>query len=163
MMPELHRPVELGRIPARGLDVLVEATAAECAALADRMGLPAVRALTCHFHLTLDGAVVVAHGHLRARVVQTCVVSTEDFEAVVEERFLVRFVPAGTESEDDDPDSVDELPYEGRAIDVGEAAAEQLGLVLDPYPRMPGAVLPEAATEDERNPFAALAALRKPN
>ena len=42
MSPELHRPIAIDRIGAAGLDVLVEATAAECAALAQRMKLPAV-------------------------------------------------------------------------------------------------------------------------
>ena len=28
-------------------------------------------------------------------------------------------------------------------IDLGEAAAEQLGLALDPYPRMPGVEMPD--------------------
>ena len=43
-----------------------------------------------------------------------------------------------------------------RVLDLGEAAAEQLALSLDPYPRAPGAELPEVATEAEANPFAAL-------
>ena len=42
-------------------------------------------------------------------------------------------------------------------IDLGEAAAEQLALALDPYPRAPGAVL-EMEEEPEAAPFAALAA-----
>ena len=37
---------------------------------------------------------------------------------------------------------------------------EQLALALDPYPRRPGAALPEDFTADMDNPFAALLALR---
>lgn len=161
MNPELHRPIELGRIHPTGTDITVEANTGECSALASRMDLPLIHALTCRFHLRPDGNAVVAHGHLTARVVQTCVVSLDDFEATIEERFLVRFVPSGTENEDDDPDSVDEIPYEGHIIDLGEAAAEQLGLALDPYPRMVGAELPEELDIESRSPFAALKALRQ--
>jgi uncharacterized metal-binding protein YceD (DUF177 family) len=161
MTPELHRPVPLARIGSGGFDVLIEANATECSALADRMQIPAVHALTCRFHLHREGdRVVVAHGHLHARVVQTCIVSLDDFEAVVEEAFRVRFVPAGEESDDPDPESDDEIPYEGDALDLGEAAAEQLGLALDPFPRMSDAELPEVDAEPDPNPFAVLAALR---
>ncbi len=161
MTMELTRVIELGRIGPAGLDVRVDANAAECAALAQRMNLPGVLSLRCDFHLSLDGEAVDTRGHLVARVVQTCILSLEEFEATVEERFKVRFVPSGTESDDEDPDSIDELPYEGNAIDLGEAAAEQLGLALDPYPRMPGATLPEELTQEHTGAFAALAALRR--
>ncbi len=142
----------------------MEATTDECLALGRRMGVPSVRSLECTFHLMPDGdETVLARGHLRASVIQTCVVSLEDFEAAVEERFVVRFVPSGTESDnDDDPESIDEIPFDDRSIDLGEAASEQLGLALDPYPRKPGAMLPEGSTGDHStNPFAALAALRR--
>ena len=38
---------------------------------------------------------------------------------------------------------IDEIPYQVGKIDLGEAAAEQLGLVLDPYPRMDGVAMPD--------------------
>ena len=60
-------------------------------------------------------------------------------------------------------------PLAGTHIDAGEAAAEQLALELDPYPRAPGAELAPAAdvvgfdgddgAEEGRHPFARLAAL----
>lgn len=162
MNPELHRPILIDRIGPDGLDIVVEATPAECAALAERMNLPAVSALSCEFHLEWENETrVVARGHLRTTVVQTCVVSLEDFEAAVDERFRVRFVPSGEEDETIDPDADDEIPYEGRVLDLGEAAAEQLGLALDPYPRMPGAELPDLEEEESTHPFAGLASLRR--
>jgi hypothetical protein len=155
--PELHRPLAADRVGPDGLDATVHATAAECAALADRMGIPAVRALDCRFRLTrVSGDSIAAAGHLYARLVQTCVLTAEDFETAVEERFAVRFVPAGQESDDPDPEAVDEIPFAGGMLDLGEAAAEQLGLALDPYPRMPGAELPAAAEEEQPHPFAGL-------
>ena len=41
------------------------------------------------------------------------------------------------------------------------AAALALALALDPYPRVPDAVLPEAASAPPEGAFAALAALRR--
>ena len=162
MSPELHRPIATDRIGTAGLDVLVEATAAESAALAIRMKLPEITALTCRFRLERDSAdSLLAHGHLIARVVQTCVVSHEDFGNLIEERFTVRFVEAGHETEDPDPESLDEIAFAKGVIDLGEAAAEQLALALDPYPRAPGAEMPDIADEQLAHSFGALDGLRR--
>jgi uncharacterized metal-binding protein YceD (DUF177 family) len=157
MIAEFHRPLSLDRIGSRGLDLTIEANPAECSALADRMNLPAVLAVSCEFHLIRESRdIVLARGVLRARVTQTCVISLDEFDADVQEIFQVRFVPSGEESDDIDPESDDEIPFEGNLIDLGEAAAEQLGLALDPYPRMPGVEMPETGDEPEPHPFAAL-------
>ena len=157
MTTEFHRPLSLDRIGPHGLDLTIEANPAECAALAVRMQLPALLSLSCAFQLirqTPDS--VLARGVLRARVSQTCVISLEDFDAPVQEVFQLRFVASGLQSDEIDPESDDEIPFEGNLIDLGEAAAEQLGLALDPYPRMPGVEL--AVTEDDPvpHPFAPL-------
>lgn len=157
MTPELHRPLSTERIGPGGLTVDVQANAAECAALAARMQIPRVKAMRCRFRLEAGpGDSVVAVGRLTARVVQTCVVSLDDFESAVEEAFRVRFVPAGTETDDPDPESDDEIPYVHGILDLGEAAAEQLALGLDPYPRRPDAELPVAETAEPDHPFATL-------
>ncbi len=156
--PELHRPLAVDRIGPAGLAEEVRADEAECRALALRMAIPAVLDFVCRFALTAEpGGVVRAEGHLRARVVRDCVVTLDAFETVTEERFRVRFVPAGRQSDDDDPESDDEIAYQGGTIDLGEAAAEQLALALDPYPRKPGVALPEAGEAPAASPFAALA------
>jgi hypothetical protein len=162
--PEFPRPLSLDRIGPHGLDLAVEATPVECAALAERMQVPAVHGLSCTFHLIREGRdKVLARGHLRATVTQTCVVTLEDFDQDLQETFQVRFVPAGEETEDVDPEADDEIPFEGNLLDLGEAAAEQLALAIDPYPRMPGAEMPEEATDEDQNPFSALAGLRRLN
>jgi uncharacterized metal-binding protein YceD (DUF177 family) len=157
MIAEFHRPLSLDRIGSRGLDLTIEANPAECSALADRMNLPAVLAVSCEFHLIRESRdIVLARGVLRARVTQICVISLDEFDADVQEIFQVRFVPSGEESDDIDPESDDEIPFEGNLIDLGEAAAEQLGLALDPYPRMPGVEMPAAEDDPDPHPFAAL-------
>jgi hypothetical protein len=66
-------------------------------------------------------------------------------------------------------DARDDLDALGEAIDVGEIAAEQAALGIDPYPRSDGAAFegrihgpPEAEplTDEAARPFAKLAALR---
>jgi hypothetical protein len=155
---ELSRPVFLNKIGPEGLTILVRATREECAAVAARMEIPAIQSLECLFHLTVDddGATVHAEGRLRAQVTRVCVVSAEDFETIAEDEFTIDFVPSGRERDDPDPDLPDEIPYEGDTIDLGETTAEQLGLVLDPYPRMEGATLPDMEDDTDGSPFSAL-------
>jgi hypothetical protein len=167
VIPELHRPVTVERLAEQAGEALeIVATAEECAAVAARMGIPGVLALTCRFELTRtqDGrpGEVVARGALRAELVRECVVTLDEFATRAVEHFQIRFVPAGLEREDDDFESDDEIPYAGIAIDLGEAAVEQLALALDPYPRKPGAVLPPEASEPDEGPFALLARLGNP-
>ena len=164
MTQEFPRPLALEQIGPDGFDISVDADAAECAALAVRMHLPAIQSLSCRFHLRPGTAGTLhATGSLNARITQTCIVSLDDFPSGIAEDFAVRFVPAGTEDEDPDIDSPDEIPFTGPMIDLGEAAAEQLALALDPYPRKPGAILDADAAAPLENPFARLAALRRGN
>lgn len=177
LTPELHRPLATDRVTSAGIGWDVAATDAECALIAARLFEPAVEALSCHFELqrplgTGAGAVlatgrggrsgeIVAKGSLRARLRRVCVVTLEEFAVDVADEFRVVFVPAGQESEADDPDADDEIPYDGTMIDLGEAAVEQLALALDPYPRKPGAALPPEASEAPEGPFAALSRLAR--
>lgn len=164
-MSELHRLLPLDRLGAGWTEFVVEADGGECEALAARLGIPAVLALRCGFRLKAGRrGVVAAEGALEARLVRECVVTLEPFEVAVAEAFRVQFVPSerlAEEPEDAaiDPDSDDEVGYEGKALDLGEAAAEQLALGLDPYPRKPGVALAEAEPE-AGGAFAGLARLR---
>lgn len=187
--PELSRRLQvrslgLLRLGEIALETSVEATQAECDRLARRLGVPAVASLQCRFRLSgADGAGRVgADGLLQAVLTRTCVATLEDFEARVVESFTVRFVPEAADEPSDedglDLDADDDVPYAGSAIDLGEAAVEQLALAMDPYPRKPGATLPEGIGSvdvpaadpdtvpdedgtdtggDRKNPFAALA------
>lgn len=162
LLPLAAARLRADSLPYQGAEHAVAATAEECAALAARLRIPAVKSLSCRFRLRPEtGGRVVAEGQLRANVVQSCVVTLEDVPERVRDQFLVHFVPFGAEINDDDPESPDEIPFHGGVIDLGEAATEQLALALDPYPRKPGATLPPEATEADDSPFAALARLSR--
>jgi uncharacterized metal-binding protein YceD (DUF177 family) len=164
--PELHRPVAADRIGRQTQEQVVEASAAECQAIGARLRIPAVLSLVCRFDLRrgpAEGLAIEAEGQLAARVVRECVVSLEPFEMDVAETFALRFVPRGSEIEDDDPELIDEVPFDNGAIDLGEAAVEQLALALDPFPRDPAAVVPALdEAETPTSPLAAALVARKP-
>ena len=162
-MSELARPVAIDRIGTTGLDISVVAASEELAPIAARLQLPGLAELRCVFRLKrLEDSVIAASGTLLAQLTQTCVVSLDEFSQTISESFEIRFVPAGSETEDDDPDAPDEIPYPEGAIDLGEAAIEQLALALDPYPRRPGLDPSDLAEPETPHPFAALAGLRRP-
>jgi len=157
VVPEFSRPVRVDRIGADGLTQRIEATEAECAALAVRLDVPAVRRLAATFTLRRgESGRIAAEGRLAARLVRVCVVSLDEFETDMDETFSVLFVPEGALGEALDLEGDDEIPYAGGAIDLGDAAAEQVALTLDPYPRRPGAELPAEAGEAAESPFAVL-------
>ncbi|OUJ16118.1 DUF177 domain-containing protein [Acetobacter sp. DsW_063] len=160
-------------------EVSIEANEIERNAMARRLGLPAIASFSCRYRLNAEArGRVLAEATLTTRLTQICVVTLEPFEDALVERFAVRFVPETDMREDDlsDVDSIDETPYAGDNIDIGEAATEQLGLILDPYPRRPGVEIPAewrgdeggAGNSDEREndgptrrPFAALEQLKR--
>lgn len=143
--PEFSRPLRLATIPPGGSRIDVAANSEECRALARRFDLPSLAALSCSFALSREpGAVVRASGHLLASVTQICRRTLEEFPAEVAEHFEVLFVQRGHESAAFDPEAPDEIPYAGGVIDLGDAAAEQLALALDPWPRKPDAA-PDAS------------------
>lgn len=138
--PEFHRPERRSALPAAGKLVEIKASPEECRALAARFGLPEIHELACGFHLRPEAAgTVLAEARLTARVGQVCVISLEVFATTLAEDFAVRFVPEGAESDGVDLDAIDEIAMVGGILDLGEAAAQQLALLLDPYPRAPNA------------------------
>ncbi len=162
---EMTRPTPISRIGPRGLAVDVVANEDELRAIASRVLIPDVASMSCRFHLTRradDPAVVDVVGELVASVVQVCVVTLEPFEAPLQERFRLCFVPVGRAlANDDDPDSADEIAYEGVMIDLGEAAVEQLALALEPFPRRPDATLPDLGDDELGGAFSSLSVLRR--
>jgi uncharacterized metal-binding protein YceD (DUF177 family) len=169
MDENFNRTIRAGNIkdaPQAHVLIAGEDIRAELAAL---YGLPGISLLRGEFVLQHERAgVIAAQLHMHARVTQICVVTLEPFDARIDERSELRFVPTGSlpESEGVELDAEtlegpDEIPYAGDVIDLGAALAEQLALALDPYPRSPGAALPEEFLDSAENPFAVLKARRE--
>jgi hypothetical protein len=168
MTPEsvgpLSRPVSVEHLPEGGVEVVVEASPEERAALARDFKLPAIHALEGRFRLTGTPRRVHVAGVVKARVEQVCVVTLDPFEDSIEEEVEVDFAggragasPGAGESAGFEPP--DEIA--GGHIDLGALTAEFLALGLDPYPRKPGADFSyEGQGEGPASPFAALKSLK---
>ncbi|MES2337895.1 MAG: DUF177 domain-containing protein [Pseudomonadota bacterium] len=166
--PEFPRPRRLDTLGAGATTVRIEADAPERAALAKRFGLLSLDRLSADYTLRRDAGGIVATGTVSAAVVQPCIATRHPVAATIDEPFDIRFLPLDAAGPGDEielaSDDLDTMFYTGSAIDLGEAAAETLGLALDPYPRSPAAeaALREAGvkSEEDAKPAGALAGLK---
>lgn len=171
---EFSRPLALDRISSTQHHEEIAATEKERVDLARRFDLIGLDSLTASFTLKrVRRDLVRVKGRVSAHVVQACVVTLDPLPARVDERFEVDFLegeqPPVADLELDAEAAEAPEPVPTGWIDLGELAAEQLGLALDPYPRKPDAEVPgewraESATEppaaESTNPFAVLGKLK---
>lgn len=143
VVPEFSRRVELARLGVHEAVYPICAKPEEREALARRFGLLALGRLEAEIRLQrLSGAMVRLNGRLGADVVQACVISLEPVASAVDQEFTVLYGQAGNgKSVMVDLETDEAEPFDGDAIDIGEAVAQHLALALDPYPRAPGATL----------------------
>ena len=168
---EFSRPIAAHTISTQVQRREIRAEPAERRALAARFGLLSLDALAGVLELRRrEGDIVHVNGRLSADVVQSCVVSLVPVAAHIEAEFALDYGAGAAPDEGDEfdplgPDAPE--PITGGEIDLGEALAQQLAIALYPYPRAPDAVLetaslsPEEEKADKKQPFAALAALKK--
>lgn len=168
--------VSVARLPADGARYEIVANAAERAALARRFDLVALDRLEADIRLRAVAGGIRLEARLEAAVVQECVVLLENFLSEVTEEFSLLYRADEEEREVELSPEEDIEILSGEEIDIGEAVAQQLSLVLDPHPRAPDLEAREADAREagadasppsgpgeaaERvNPFAKLAALR---
>lgn len=153
--------VNVARLPQRGMPVVIDASEEQRNALAAEHGLEAVQRFRADLAVTLwkrNGVRVV--GSVKAKIVQTCVVTLDPLESEVDEEIDSVFLPEDSKlgregfghggeiildaEGDDSPET-----FAGEWIDVGALAEEFFGLGIDPYPRKPGLESEETAPAEE--------------
>jgi len=168
--PEYSHLIDLRQIT--DAPVTLEPDADARRRLAGRFMIPAIPAMQATVKLLREGERVTATGRLTADVIQACRVSAEDFPVRIDEPIHLRFVPTGGVTVPDEEieltaEDCDELFYEGTAFDLGEAIAQTLALAIDPFAEGPNSDAFRAkhglGEESLSGPFAALAALKKPD
>ena len=171
-LPLLEARVRLDSLPVNGRTLDVAATEAQRLAIAERLGILSVEALSAHLKARPFRGGIEVSGTLQADVTQACVVSFEPVPEHIAEKLFRLFLhgpvdePArapGAEvfvdlEGDDAPDH-----FDGPEADLAEWLIETLSLALDPYPRKEGVEI-DKEYRDEKNdgdsPFAALRSLK---
>ncbi len=161
-------PLAVADIPENGrrVDLVADDKARE--AIAKIANLDALPQLEAGFDLTRQGSGGLhVSGRVAATVVQTCVVTLEPVESVIEEAVDLTFQPeaasgsAASGFHAVDAEDPPETLRDGM-VDLGAVATEFLLLGIDPYPRKPGVIFDAPpASDPSAHPFAALAALKK--
>jgi len=165
-------PVAVRDIPEAGRRFDLAADGKVRAAIAKVAGLGSLPSLSASFEVNRHGPQGLhVIGTVTARVGQTCVVTLQPIESVVEENVDLLFVPppaqaglAPTEgvdlSETIEDEAVEALV--NGTVDLGAIATEFLVLGINPYPRRSGVEFQpvSAGNAASEHPFAALAALK---
>ncbi len=187
--PEFSRLVPVDRLGEAEITEEISAEPGERAALAQRFGLLSLDRLSATFRIESAGRLeragarnlVRITGRLAAEVTQACVVTLEPVSARLEKDFTLLYdldAAAAHGEGEGEAGGAREVTIEAEAeeppepvgphgIDLGEALAQQLAIALDPYPRAPGAALPEApragagGARAAEGPFAALESLKR--
>jgi uncharacterized metal-binding protein YceD (DUF177 family) len=140
--PEFSRRIEIAGITVAPAEFRIAANQHERAALAARLGLLALAEFSAIVTLRrVPGRLYELSARLTARVTQECVVTLDPFETVISDDFVLVYGAAEDVNDLTDDDKDDIEPLTEGIIDIGEAVAQQLSLVLDPYPHGPGAAL----------------------
>ncbi|WP_419757874.1 YceD family protein [Acidisoma sp.] len=155
MTPEFSRLLPVAQIGMTEASRSIEATPEECALVAARLGLSGLTAFTATFRIARQagGDEYLAQGRIHARALRTCVVSLEDFTERSDLSFTIRFVTEEASEDEaleapyDYEDGPDEVLYDNDTLDLGEAAVQEYALSLNPYPRKPGAKMPDLGQE----------------
>jgi uncharacterized metal-binding protein YceD (DUF177 family) len=151
---EFSRFVEADSVGTHRMERRISANPAERAALAKRFDLIGIDRLEAVCSLKrAGGGVIHVTGELEAEVIQACVVTLAPVPAKVAEAFSADFADEDRHRPGDQDLAFDEddppEPIRNGHIDLGELAAEQLALALDPYPRAPGAAIPGEFSPEE--------------
>jgi uncharacterized metal-binding protein YceD (DUF177 family) len=166
---EFSRRVTVRELPQTGRECRFEATEAERAAIARRLGILGVESLEARFSVTPEGRGALARGRFEAQIVQQCVVSLEPVTSRIAGEVVQRFAPdegrARPEAEIEFDAFEAEEPPEPLihgAAELGELVVEHLALAVDPYPRAAEAQadLPHEAAEAADTPFGKLRDLK---
>jgi uncharacterized metal-binding protein YceD (DUF177 family) len=102
-------------------------------------------------------------GRVRASLAQTCGITLEPLPIEIDAPLAVTLAEAADEDSDEIVITLDDEtpdPIEGGQVDLGQYAVEQLALLLDPFPRKPGAEFVQPPEPTEISPFAVLKQLR---
>ena len=166
--PEFSRRIDGLRLSVGGEVHDITAKPEERTGLARRFDLLSLDRLVAKVRVTpMAGGYYRLAADFDADLVQACTVTFEPVPAHIAESFTLTYGPAEEGGEivlDGETEPVE--PLDDGMIDIGEAVAQQLSLVLDPFPRAPGvAAETETIITDEpprKSPFAALARLKKP-
>ena len=153
-MTELSREMSFENLTSELTEFQFEASADECRALAERLGILVLHHIkvTGVAGRTTAGGDIDLNGKIQAAVEQNCSLTLEPIRADVNTSFNIRFsdrisedTPIGRIEEELGARSLEPMPT--GPVDVGEIAAQYLSMAINPFPRTSGVTLDVSALE----------------
>ncbi len=132
--PELSFAVKLEEITNINDTVVIDASALECAALAERFDLPYIRNLSAEvsYRRTRNGQTIRIDGRITANYGQICGITVTPMPMTMEDSFITEYTLSAWEKVSEfDLDQPEVLVDDH--IDMGEVVAQYFGLGIDPY------------------------------
>jgi uncharacterized metal-binding protein YceD (DUF177 family) len=168
--PPYTRPFDLSSLSEVGCEETFKVPVPACDAIAEFYELDGLEGFTVRIRLTrLSKNEFRLEGHFAVTVIQTCIVTLKPVHSIVEEDFERVFIVAPLRAAQRAAGAVDVTLEEdeaemlrGSSVDLAAPVLEELSLMIDPYPRTPGAAFEGgmAAPSAEESPFAVLQALK---
>jgi len=163
--PEFSRVVPLARLGSAPFWQKIEATPSERERLSRRFDLVALNRLTAAVELRRQGdELIVLEAALDAAFVQSCAVTLEPVAGSLSNSFVLIYGPAEAEHQETGS-LIDEAVFEplnGDVIDIGEAVAQELSLLLPVFPQdLDATIDAESPVQLTESPFAPLARLKQ--
>tara|TARA_B100000886_G_scaffold339091_1_gene303541 strand:+ start:451 stop:987 length:537 start_codon:yes stop_codon:yes gene_type:complete len=144
---EFSRPVTADKIGVDSMSLECKAKEDELTSLVARFDLVSLESLmfSLKFKRSETTGIIEAAGRLTAAGFQKCVITLEPVEFELDQTISWSFLDKSNDGQEADFDT--EIPksaelIDNNQIDFGELAAQQLAILLDPYPRAPGAKIP---------------------
>ena len=144
---EFSRPVTADKIGVDSMSLECKAKEDELTSLVARFDLVSLESLmlSLKFKRSETTGIIEAAGRLTAVGFQKCVITLEPVEFELDQTISWSFLDKSNDGQEADFDT--EIPksaelIDNNQIDFGELAAQQLAILLDPYPRAPGAKIP---------------------
>ena len=159
----LNKVLFLWEIGPNGWQGEFVATPEQCAKIAKRFEIPAVKNLVAHVNARIEDDLIRVFGHINAKLERVCVVSLDACEEMLDTDFEALFqedVPVIKDGEMEE----DVEPIDRGRLDIFEIVAEQVGLNMNPFPHkgeIRGDYIEQG--EGDHRPFANLKNLIKKN
>jgi len=155
---------DLSAASEKAQTVVFAANDAQCSALAKRFDLKGLRDFDAKFEVSPHIQGYQIEGTASAEVTQLCVISGADVVSRTTAPINMLLWSAPIDGELDaleEAYQVDEIePIEDSIYDLGELAAQYLGLAIDPFPRAHGASLNAEVSQNSSSPFSILQQLK---
>ncbi len=174
---DLSLIVNVADIDAEPREYRLTGQAPELLQLVDRFKIVSLENLEAHVTVKKMSEPKAIHisGTVNSRLVQQCGVTLQDVPENIDEPFELLLVSPETAAafdEDElyaDPEAPDYDAFEGDSVPLGEIVVQTVAVMMNPYPRAPGAEVKPIAGEgvtvnedplEKPNPFEVLSKLR---